>query len=77
MIGSMGSKGGKGGKNGNKSEGGAGNKKGKDKPEMSVTSWRQLSPREREDFFGGVRPGSVKKKKLTERQKRDAMRGGN
>ncbi len=55
--------------------GGGGHGKGKGKPEMSTSSWRALSPREKMDFFGGVRPGSVKKKKLTAKQKRDAERG--
>ena len=57
--------------------GGGGDRKAKRKKEMSATSWRQLSPHERQDFFGGVRPGSVKKKVKTAKQKRDAMRGGN
>jgi hypothetical protein len=55
-------------------DGGGGDRRG-GKPEMSVTSWRQLSNKERQDFFGGTRPGSVKKKTQTAKQKRDAMRG--
>ena len=77
MIGSMGSKGGKSGKNGNKSEGGGEKKPKSKKKVMSVATWNKLSPQEKGNLFGGVRPGSVKKKVLTAKQKRDAMRGGN
>ena len=78
MIGSMGSKGGKSGKNGNKSEGGGEKKtKTKKKPVMSLAEWNKLSNRTRENVFNGIRPGTQKKKVLTAKQKRDAMRGGN
>ena len=77
MIGSMGSKGGKSGKNGNKSEGGGEKKTKSKKKVMSVATWNKLSPQEKGNLFGGVRPGSVQKKVLKAKQKRDAMRGGN
>jgi hypothetical protein len=51
-------------------EGGGGDKRRKSKKKvMSTATWRKLSPHEREDFFGGVRPGSTKKKVLTKSQK--------
>ena len=51
-------------------EGGGGDRRRKSKKKvMSTATWRKLSPHEREDFFGGVRPGSTKKKVLTKSQK--------
>jgi len=57
-------------------EGGGGDKRRKSKKKvMSVATWNKLSNREQENLFSGVRPGSVKKKVLTAKQKRDAQRG--
>jgi hypothetical protein len=72
--GGIGSSRGGGSRNG-KSEGGGEKKTKSKKKVISVATWNKLSNRERENVFGGVRPGSVKKKVLTAKQKRDAMRG--
>ena len=62
--------------NGKMSEGGGEKIRKSKKKVMSVATWNKLSPQERGNLFGGVRPGSVKKKVLTAKQKRDAERGG-
>lgn len=61
----------------NNVDGGGGDRKRRgSKKEMSVTSWRQLSPKERNDFFGGTRPGSQSKAKKEGRNPRDGNGGG-